>query len=355
MRRFSRMSVQTTGIGCGKFRKMRWRPISLVFLVIGTFAGFAPAQSTPPSAEVDVSAIQDRSDLVHLGDLVDIDVVGSFEFDWRGTLTPEGFLDGLDKIEEPVYALCRSEDELSSDVSKAYSSILRDPKVVVRVLDRSNRAVVFLDGAVKFPQRFQIRRPVRLNELLIVAGGITENTSGEITVFRPQNLNCAAPPRESTETFVNVRSDTGPQTLHIKIPDLLSGDKNANPQILSGDVVSVVEALPVYIMGGVNVPKQVSARSRTTLSRAIAAAGGVSKKGIAESVTVYRRENGVTQVIHADLDKINAEAAEDIVLKPFDIVEVGQKGTGKRKFPPVIDKGGFQTSKMVNLPLRIIE
>jgi hypothetical protein len=46
---------------------------------------------------------------------------------------------------------------------------------------------------------------------------------------------------------------------------------------------------------------------------------------------------------------------EDVVLKPFDIVEVAQKGVQKRKFPPVLDKAGFQTSKLVNLPLRIIE
>ena len=96
----------------------------------------------------------------------------------------------------------------------------------------------------------------------------------------------------------------------------------------------------------------VSARSRTTLSRAIAAAGGISKKGSRISITIYRRENGETRIIQADLSKINAESAEDIVLKPFDIIEVGQKGAGKRKFPPVIDKGGFQTSKLVNLPLR---
>ena len=327
---------------------MRWGSISLVFLLLGAVLVDSPAQSDP-------AAIQDRIDLVHLGDLVDIDVVGSFEYDWRGTLSPEGFLDGLDKVEDPVYALCRSEDELASDITKAYSKILRDPKVVVRVIDRSNRAVVFLDGAVKFPQRFQVRRPVRLNELLIVAGGITENASGEVTVFRPQDLSCAPRPTDNSEKYVNVSHSSGPVTLNIKIPDLLSGDKNANPQILSGDIVTVAEALPVYVMGGVNVPKQVSARSRTTLSRAIAAAGGISKKGIEDSITIYRRENGETRIIQADLSKINTETAEDIVLKPFDIIEVGQKGAGKRKFPPVIDKGGFQTSKLVNLPLRIIE
>jgi protein involved in polysaccharide export with SLBB domain len=319
--------------------------VGLAFLFALTLAAHAQTPADAP----------DQADLIHLGDLVDVDVVGSFEYDWRGTLTPEGFLDGFDKLEEPVYALCRSEEDVAADVAKVFSKMLRDPKVVVHVLDRSSRAVVFLDGAVKFPQRFQIRRPVRLNELLIVAGGITENTSGEISIFRPQNLSCAAAPKVSGEKFVSVRQQSGPQTLNIKIPDLLSGDKNSNPQILSGDIVTVSEALPVYVMGGVNVPRQVSARSRTTLSRAIAAAGGVSKKGLAESVTIYRREAGETKILQADLNKINDESAEDLLLKPYDIVEVAQKGYAKRKYPPVIDTAGFQTSKLANLPLRIIE
>jgi protein involved in polysaccharide export with SLBB domain len=334
---------------------MRSRFISLVFLLLVASSIGGEAQTGPPTNGSETDILQNRSDLVHLGDLIDIDVVGSFEFDWRGTLNQEGYLDGLDTIEEPVFALCRSESDLSADVTKAFSAILRDPKVVVRILDRSNRAVAFLDGAVKFPQRFQIRRPVRLNELLIVAGGITENTSGEVNIFRPQNVSCAAPGRTSESDFVKASSETGPQTINIKIGDLLSGDKNSNPQILSGDIITVAEALPVYVMGGVNAPRQVSARSRTSLSRAIAAAGGVSKKGVGSSVTIYRRESGKTSIIEADLGKIDNQEVEDVVLKPFDIVEVAQKGVQKRKFPPVLDKAGFQTSKLVNLPLRIIE
>lgn len=319
--------------------------ILLVLLVILTRA--APGQPDSPPAQRSAKPIQSRLDLVHLGDLIDVDVVGSFEFDWRGTLTPEGFLDGLERLEEPVYALCRSESELSTELEKAFSRILRNPEVVVRIVDRSNRAVVFLDGAVKFPQRFQIRRPVRLNELLVVAGGITENASGEISIFRPQNLNCEKP-RDG-------KADNGRRTLNIKIADLLGGGREYNPQILSGDIITVAESLPVYVMGGVNVPKQISARLRTTLSRAVAAAGGVSKRGLDGSVTIYRREAGAARIIQANLRKIEAGTAEDLVLKPFDIVEVAQKGVPKRTFSPVVASGGFQTSKLVNLPLRVIE
>ena len=133
---------------------------------------------------------QTSSDLIHFGDLIDVDVVGSLEFDWCGTLTPEGFLDGYDKLPEPILALCRSEDDVAKAIADEYKTVLKDPRVVVRVLDRSNRAVAYLEGAVKFPQRFQLRRRVRLNELIILSGGITDRSNGEIRIFRPQNLNC---------------------------------------------------------------------------------------------------------------------------------------------------------------------
>src|SRR4051794_350450 len=73
-----------------------------------------------------------ETDLVHFGDLVDVDVVGSLEYDWRGTLNPEGFLDGMDKLQDPVFALCRTESDIAGDIAKAYSTFLRDPKVIVR-------------------------------------------------------------------------------------------------------------------------------------------------------------------------------------------------------------------------------
>lgn len=332
---------------------MRSRVISLVFFFLVAASVTAFTQELAPSPSPVPLIKEDNIDLVHLGDLIDVDAIGNFDYDWRGTLTPEGFLNGVERADEPIFALCRSEAAIGDDIAKAYGRTLRDPKVVVRILDKSNRAVVFLDGAVKFPQRFQIRRPVRLNELIIIAGGITENASGELRIFRPRNLSCESP-SPATE-IVKAGSEAGPQNLSIKISDLLAGREGANPEIVSGDVLTVVEALPIYIMGGVNIPKQISARAVTTLSRAVAAAGGIAKRGQEENIIIYRREAGQTVSIAADLKKIAAQGAEDPVLKAYDIVEVAERGSGRRKFAPVIETAAVQRSKLLNLPLRIIE
>ena len=296
----------------------------------------------------------DDADLVHLGDIVEVDVEGSLEFDWRGGLNPEGFLDGIENVDSPVFALCRSESDLAAAVAKEYSRILREPKVKVRILDRSNRAVTYLDGAVRVPHRFQIKRSVRLNELIVLSGGITDTASGEVSIFRPKLLSCKTTPASGTETFVKASQEAGSETLTVKISDLLLGKKEANPEILSGDVVNVSQALPIYVIGGVNNPRQISARSQTTLSRAVAAAGGASKEGDESNVTIFRREGGESRVIEKDLRKIADSRAEDPLLRPYDIVEVAQRGRPKRRFPPVIDSRGDRAA-MAKLPLRIIE
>lgn len=327
-------------------RKIR-HYLSILFLC----AFFAGAHVFPQSAPADDPA--DDVNRVHVGDLIEVDVLGSFEFDWRGGLNPEGFLDGMDKIESPVFALCRSEGDIAAAIEKEYSKILRNPKVNVRILDRSNRAVAYLDGAVRTPQRFQIKRPVRLNELIVLSGGITDKASGEITVFRPQYLNCGSSRSESAGEFVKARNNAGSETFSIKIGDLIRGAKDANPEILSGDIVNVTEAFPIYVIGGVNAPQQLSSRSQTTLTRAIASAGGVAKEGDQSKVTIFRRAGGSSQMIERDLGRIRAGEADDPALKPYDIVEVSQKGRPKRKFPPVVAAG--RSENLAKLPLRIIE
>jgi len=315
-----------------------------ILLTITLAVGAAHAQNEP----------QSQANLVHFGDLIEVDVIGSFEYDWRGSLTPEGFFDGLDSLENQVYGLCQSEEDLSVTVQKEFAKMLRDPKVVVRILDRSNRAVAFLNGAVRSPQRFQIKRAVYLNELLVLSGGITDRSSGEISVFRPANLSCSEPRKNTEGAFVKASQPRGAETINIKIADILRGEQAANPRILSGDIVTVSEALPVYVIGGVNSPQRLALRNQLTLSRAIATAGGLAKEGNG-NVTIFRREGRETKLIQADLQKITAGRAEDPVLMPFDIVDVPQKGKPSRTRPPVIDKGVSNSLTLASLPLRIID
>ena len=348
-----------------KFYSFALTLIGIFFLQSSTLAQTPTPTPETIAADISVKTSEMGADLVHSGDLIDVDVIGSVEYDWRGTINPEGFLDGVDAAENPIYALCRSEADIAQEVVKAYGKILREPKVVVKILDRSNRPLGILYGAVKLPQRFQIKRPFFLNELIIVAGGLTETASGEIQIFRQKNLSCQQPLKEKSDTlagdgesrekFVTARQDNGSNYINIRISDLLTGKKDANPQILSGDIVTVLEAESIYVIGGVANPKQISARTQITLSRAVASAGGIIKNADAKKITIFRRVAGETKIIEADLEKIKAGETADVVLQAFDIVEVTQTGREKRKFPPVLKIAETSEKKMSNMPLRIID
>lgn len=320
---------------------------------------------TPTPENVSSETQTAEADLVHQGDLIDVDVIGNLEYDWRGTLNPEGFLDGINFTENPIYGLCQSESEIAEAIAKAYGKILREPKVIVKILDRSNRPLSIINGAVKIPQRFQIKRPVFLNELLILSGGLTETTSGEIQIFRPQNLNCqqrtgnkmtlTGDNGENRERYVAASQDNGSSFLNIRLSDLLAGKKESNPQILSGDIVTVQESDLIYIIGGVVNPKQIASRAQTTLTRAVSSAGGATKNADIKKITIYRREGIETKTIEADLEAINNGKAEDLILKSFDVVEVAQNGKTKGKLPPVVRAIENNEKNTVNFPLRIID
>ena len=285
-------------------------------------------------------------DLIHFGDLIDVDFIGGFEHDWRGRLTPDGTLDGFLTLNNDITALCRSEADLAAEIAKVYSKTLRDPKVEVKIIDRSGRALVRVDGAVRTPTRFRLQRPARLRELIVTAGGLTDETSGEITIFRPANLSCAR---------MSVPRDNAPEMINITVSDLLAGKETADPIVLSGDLITISKAVPIYVIGAVNNPRPIYARTGMTLTRAIATAGGLAKGAVGQKISIFRRENADSKVIAADLEKIRTGANEDLELKAFDIIDVAYKGGATRKYPPAILAGSRRDQNGRELPLRIID
>ena len=300
-----------------------------------------------------------ENDLIHPGDLIDIDVLGSNEYDWRGTLTPEGNLAGLNFVEEPIYVLCKTTEEVEKNIASAYSKLLREPKAKVTILDRSNRPLATIFGAVKKEQRFQIKRPVLLNELIVLAGGFTDKTSGVIQIFRSPRLSCIktddlrSEDESKSERFVQTSQTDAAETINFSVTDLLSG--KYNPQILTGDIITVLEANPIYVTGGVNNPRAISSREKMTLSRSIASAGGFSKDAETDNIVIFRRNGVLTDIININYDKIAEDTENDLILKDFDVVEVGVKGRSKNKFPPVIERAASSAKQISNLPLRIID
>ncbi len=322
----------------------------------------SPADSVQISPDTEQNESIDEDDLIHFGDLLDVNILGSTEYDWRGAITQEGFLSGLEFTEDDVYGLCRTEKSVALDVARAYSKFLKNPQVEVKILDRSNRPVSTLYGAVKLPHRFKLQRQVKLSELIVLAGGFTEKASGMIQILRQPDTSCIEKKQREFESvgtsvnkFVKVSKNNGAEFINIKISDLLSGNQLANPQILYGDIITITTAQPIYIIGGVVRPSKIAEREKLTVSRAIDSAGGLTKQADPQNITVFRKESGETKLIKVDFKKISEKKADDLVLKAFDIVDVAEKGRNEKKYPPVIEFGESDNKNNSTLPLRVID
>ncbi len=284
---------------------------------------------------------QNTAAVIHPGDIIDVDLVGSLEYDWRGPLNSEGELDGFVAYDKSIGALCRDEAAVAADIVAALSRIFRDPQVVVRIIDSSGRPLARLEGAVRTPTRFSIRRPVRLRELIVLAGGFTDAATGEVQLVRAPGLSC--PPQ-----------DNGANITLIRIQDLVAGKPEADPVILSGDIVTVRRSAPIYIIGAVVNPRPLYPPDEITVRRAIASVGGLTKDAAATAY-ILRTEGGETASIEVSLSDIKNGTADDVVLRQFDILDVPTKRAGKRTYAPVTPPEERSEAPNGDLPLRVVE
>ena len=306
---------------------------------------------------------EEFDDLVHYGDLINIDILGSFEYDWRGTITPEGFLTGANFIGNDIYAVCQKTESIAKQIAKFYGEFLRNPKVIVTILDRSKRAHSTIHGAVKKPMGIKMKRKVYLNELIILAGGFTDNASGRIQIIRQPNASCAAKfelekaadseQKGKRQEFTKINTDT--RLFSLNVVDLLRGRKEANPQIFYGDLITVQKADPIYVMGNVEKPTMIYLRTELTVLRAIASAGGETKKADLGDITIFRREKGGTIVINVNLEDITKTPPPDLKLRAFDVVEVGGDEANERTYPPIFRAKSITSPKNSDFPMRVID
>src|SRR5262249_1183642 len=103
--------------------------------------------------------------------------------------------------------------------------------------------------------------------------------------------------------------------------DTLKGKEGSNPFVQPGDIVSLLEADQVFVIGHVNSPQPIFLRDQPiTISRAIAMVGGPSRDASTSKVRIIRQlpDGGSKQEILVDLKAISKQNAPDILLLPND-------------------------------------
>jgi len=300
-----------------------------VIAFVCAFAGSVYAQESqsqqtsapPPSPSMDVQGT--KTYLLGPGDVVDIRVFGQPDLTSSAQVDSDGNLSALPFLEMPIRAKCRTDKDVQKDITVAYAKFINNPQVSVRVSEKNSRQPATVFGAVRQATRVEMKRKVRLNELMAVSGGFTERAAGTIQILHTEPLMC---PEAGEEAEAAPIDGTRIPLQVVTISDLRSGKPEANPVIRPGDYVLVTEAEPVYITGAVLSPGGIYLRDGLTLSRALAMVGGARKEAKLNDVKIYRQIPGSTKqdIIHVDVAAIRKNSQSDFILQPYDTIEVGE-------------------------------
>ena len=173
------------------------------------------------------------------------------------------------------------------------------PKPYVNlVIDEYRSQTISVLGDVSKPGTYQIRRPVKVTEVLAMAGGITQNGSQQVTL-------------------VSKRANGGARRKTVNVTDVLQhGDLAQDALVGNGDIVYVPPAPKFYIYGEVRNPGAYPLQDGMTVQQAISVGGGLTVRGTQRGIQVDRKlADGRVQSHSARLSDR---------LRPGDVVQVPQ-------------------------------
>ena len=276
----------------------------------------------PGSSSIDEQGI--RGYRLGPGDILDVRIWGQPDLNSTVEIDEDGSISSLPFIEDPIPAKCRTEKDIQKSVTEAYARYLVKPRVSVRTVERKSRPPATIWGAVHAPTRVAMLRRIQLHEMVTAAGGFTDKAGGTIHIIHTMPELCPEPGEVVAQKSAP-GSDIG-QLETYKITSLRSGAGEGDPFIRAGDLVEVVEGDTVFVTGFVNQPQAFIMKDQTTLTMVIAQAGGVQRLAKTSEVHILRRKDGKMggEDIKVNYEAIRKGQQKDVVLEPYDIVDVGE-------------------------------
>lgn len=287
-------------------------------------AGNAAAQNAPakaataPTPPETLVASSSRSESYKIGfqDILEIRVDRHPDLTQRRPVRANGTIE-LFRLERPLIAVCKTENELAADIALAYKeNYLRDPQVQVTVADQRSQSVMVI-GAVQNPNTYFVSRRYHLLEMLAMAGGPNKEAGTRLIVARTgSTTNCRDKGDDTDGDNIDV--------LAFKLADVREGRKSLWMQ--PGDVVYVLDADIVYIYGNVYKQGSLKIREPITLTQAIVSAEGFKPAAKKDKIRILRQVEGTAerQELVFDMALIDKGKVKDPVLEPNDIVAVSQ-------------------------------
>lgn len=305
-------------------KKKFWLSAALTLgLVQIGFGQSVTTASTKTISDVTPPEIKRSGYLVGPGDEITGKVLGESQFDFVATIDEDGKFQ-VPFFNQSVMAKCKTERELTNNVTQLLSKYLKTPLVSVNVTKRDSRPPVSIYGEVVKPQQVTLNRKARLLELLAFAGGVTEKSGGAIQVFHTQPPICEEAYEDGT-TGTNNSVDALYRVYSVNT--VQQGSDEANPIIYPGDIIVVKEALSVFVIGEVNATgKVLMPEGGLPLSQALASVGGVRPEAKIKDIKIQRLKANSKdrEIISVNYDLVRKGKGKDVMLSPYDIVEVGK-------------------------------
>jgi len=286
--------------------------------------GAAPNSTTSPalSGGADSAPLgqTDARYRIGPGDVLEVRVLRAPELSREGVRVDQSGMIRMPMLNTDIQAACLTEAELAANIANLYLKYKREPHVEVFVKEFESQPVAVI-GAVRLSAQFKLKRPVRLSELLSLAGGPSETAGQTVQVVHAGGPTLCNKPSsgnaEDTSEFVSY-----------KLADTLHALPEANPFVRPGDLIQVPAADQVFVIGNVLRPLAIALKEPLTVSKAIAIAGGTAPSTKKDRVKIIRQLPGSgKQEIHVDLKAIEKNQAEDVALLANDIVDVPISGT----------------------------
>jgi len=263
---------------------------------------------------------------VGVQDLLSLQVYDAPEFTRSVRVSDDGTI-RLPMLKETIRVQGLYPNDIETLVAEALKreKIFVDPFVTVNVQEYHSRPIT-VNGAVRTPTIFQAIGVVTLLDALARAGGLADNSGGEIVVSRPNG-------------------DTGEQSVQrIPAKALMAGtDPALNLKLTGGEEIRVPEIGKVVVWG--NVTKSgvypVMDGGVSSVTTAIAMAEGLAAYAAKEAFIYRPDDQGVKHEIRVDLWNILKRKAPDVTLQARDVLYVPDS-TGRRLTAQTLDRvAGF--------------
>jgi len=162
-----------------------------------------------------------------------------------------------------------SPHDVEGAVTKRLESggFFRKPQVSVLVLQFESQKISVM-GQVTKPGQYPLQASSRVLDFLAAAGGVVNTVAGDgATLLRKDGSK-----------------------VEIDLLAMFEGDPAQNPAVQAGDTIYVSKASQFYVYGEVQHPGVYRLERNMTVSRAIAAGGGLTPRGTERSPLIKRRD-----------------------------------------------------------------